>query len=115
MHVVNLGLLYATNASVLSLSMISIFLLIILGFVQKDPTTKFEAIVHSISARMMLCEEKFFNGETFAEQLENAYDDFKDFVRARKIPCSQKMFTPGLVLWPKLMKYSYLHLFVQTV
>ena len=57
---------------------------------------------------MMLCEEKFFNGETFAEQLEIAYDDFKDFVRARKIPCSQKMFTPGLVLWPNMMKYSNL-------
>ena len=45
---------------------------------------------------MMLCDDKFFNGDTFAEQLENAYDDFKAFLRATKISCSQKMFTPGL-------------------
>ena len=48
------------------------------------------------AARMMLCEDNFFNGETFAEQLESAYDDFKAFLRAKRISCSQKMFTPGL-------------------
>ncbi|CAK9060971.1 unnamed protein product [Durusdinium trenchii] len=64
MHVINLGLLYGTNASAL----------------------------------VMLCEDKFFDGDNFREQLESAYDDFKSFTKAKKISHSQKMFTPRLVV-----------------
>ena len=49
--------------------------------------------------RVMLCEDNVFHGPTFAAQLEHAYGDFKAFLRAKKIPCSQKMFTPRLVAW----------------
>ena len=45
----------------------------------------------------MLCEDKFFDGDNFREQLESAYDDFKSFTKAKKISHSQKMFTPRLV------------------
>lgn len=45
----------------------------------------------------MLCEDNFWQGNTFAEQLNQAYDDFRSFLRSRKITCSQKRFTPRLV------------------
>lgn len=49
--------------------------------------------------RVMLCDDKFFDGDTFGQQLENAFDDFKAFLRAKKINCSQKMFTPRFAPW----------------
>lgn len=47
--------------------------------------------------RVMLCEDNFWQGNTFAQQLNQAYDDFRSFLRSRKIACSQKRFTPRLV------------------
>ena len=114
MHVTNLGLLYGSNASVLWL------------VIAKNTSTKqllakksprfilgmnpgvwycIIWICHSPQAvlttkllpRMMLCEDKYFDGDTFADQLRTAYADFKQFCRTKKIPSSQKMFTPRLV------------------
>ena len=50
----------------------------------------------------MLCDDNFFTGDSFQEQLEVAYEDFMAFTRARKIPHSQKMFTPRFVSQPEL-------------
>ena len=54
-------------------------------------------ILFSTWLRVMLCDDKFWPGDTFAAQLSNAFDDFQQFTRARKIPHSQKRFTPRLV------------------
>ena len=45
----------------------------------------------------MLCDDKFFTGNSFPEQLEVAYEDFMAFTRAKKNSHSQKMFTQRLV------------------
>ena len=114
MHVLNLGLLYSTNASALLLgtrSMKHSFC------VQPCPKVNFgwSGFVMAMHAhmctcmrgmlvflfltwlRVMLCDDKFWPGDTFAAQLSNAFDDFQQFTRARKIPHSQKPFTPRLV------------------
>lgn len=66
--------------------------------------------------RVMLCDEHFWPGNTFAEQLDNAFADFQNFLRARKIHCSQKRFTPGLatLLQIALCSYSYFRFLSQT-
>lgn len=46
----------------------------------------------------MLCDDNFWPGNTFAEQLSNAYDDFQAFTQTHKIAHSQKCFTPRLVV-----------------
>lgn len=55
-----------------------------------------------LGLRTMLCDEGFFEGDTFAKKLDAAYTDFRAFCRARKISCSQPAFTPKLVFWLNL-------------
>ncbi|CAK9005243.1 Septin-type G domain-containing protein [Durusdinium trenchii] len=41
-----------------------------------------EEISAKWACEVMLCEDKFFDGDNFREQLESAYDDFKSFTKA---------------------------------
>ena len=56
-----------------------------------------------IALRMTILEETtlfgVFGRETFQQQLDEAYKDFRSFLKLNKLRCSQPRFTPGLAAW----------------
>ena len=49
--------------------------------------------------RAHLLRIKFFIGETLEAAFDEAFEDFRQFLKTNKITCSQPRFRPGMAPW----------------